>query len=88
MLKELFIKSVKWKVWRWCVPSLGGLVLILMFGSNYFNLDIKTSILLGVISLITLWLFRFLYLLCEALIKYCHNTSIPQKCQVLHWRIF
>jgi hypothetical protein len=76
MLKEILIKSVKWKVWTWCVPSLGGLVLILMFGSNYFNLDIKTSILLGVISLITLWLFRFLYLLCEALIKYCHNTFI------------
>lgn len=76
MLKELLIKSVKWKVWTWCVPSLGGLVLILMFGSNYFNLDIKTSILLGVISLIILWLFRFLYLLCEALIKYCHNTFI------------
>ncbi len=32
--------------------------------------------MLGVISLITLWLFRFLYLLCEALIKYCHNTFI------------
>ena len=32
MLKEILIKSVKWKVWTWCVPSLGGLVLILMFG--------------------------------------------------------
>lgn len=76
MLKEILIKSVKWKVWTWCVPSLGGLVLILMFGSNYFNLDIKTSILLGVISLITLWILRFLYLLIVFAIKYYRNVFV------------
>ena len=76
MLKEILIKSVKWKVWTWCVPSLGALITVLTWGCNFFDMGIKESILLGVASLFTIWLFRFLYLLCEALIKYCHNTFI------------
>jgi hypothetical protein len=76
MLKELLIKSVKWKVWTWCLSSFGALVTILLLGRNFFDMDINKSILLGCASLCTIWLFRFLYLLCEALIKYCHNTFI------------
>lgn len=76
MLKEIFIKSVKWKVWTWCLPSLGALITILLLGRNFFNMEIKESILLGVASLFTIWFLRFLYLLGEALIKYCHNTFI------------
>lgn len=76
MLKELLIKSVKWKVWTWCLSSFGALVTILLLGRNFFDMDINKSILLGCASLFVIWILRFLYLLGEATIKYCHNTFI------------
>lgn len=76
MLKELLIKSVKWKVWKWCLSSFGALVTILLLGRNFFDMDINKSILLGCASLFVIWILRFLYLLGEATIKYCHNTFI------------
>lgn len=76
MLKELLIKSVKWKVWTWCLSSFGALVTILLLGRNFLDMDINKSILLGCASLFVIWILRFLYLLGEATIKYCHNTFI------------
>lgn len=63
-------------MWTWCLSSFGALVTILLLGRNFFDMDINKSILLGCASLFVIWILRFLYLLGEATIKYCHNTFI------------
>lgn len=71
-LKNTFGRNIRNFLWG----SFGSVIALLSFGHSIFNLSINCSIVLGIVSIIVLFLIRFLYYLFKDLARYIHNVYV------------
>lgn len=66
-------------IWKWLLSSSSALFGLLLFGKNFFNNSVSSSIKLGISVLIFLFITRFVLFLVRNSFKYLHNLYRESK---------
>lgn len=77
ILSNSFEASFKWKLWKWLLTgSLGSLISALTLGEKIFHLEPERSIKFAIISIICLFLIRFILIFFKESLKYFHQVYV------------
>ncbi|OUL60050.1 hypothetical protein [Flavobacterium sp. AJR] len=66
--------TFKWTGWKFFFSSIGSVGAVLLIGKVYFYLELKTSIILGIIILFVIFLGRFFLIFLKESFKYFHEV--------------
>ena len=82
-LIQVLLKSFKGtlssKLWKWLIGSSSAIFALLLFGKNFLNVTLKTSIKIGLIIILGIFVLRFFLFIIINSFKYLHNLYRDSK---------
>ena len=77
ILAKSFETSFNWKLWKWLLTgSLGTFISALTLGERIFHLEPKRSLVFATISIVCLFLIRFILIFFKESLKYFHQVYV------------